>query len=52
MLNAHNGVVMPGHWEGGLIKGMNNASAVGTLVELSTGYLILAKMNGASGSLH
>jgi IS30 family transposase len=42
--------VMPGHWEGDLIKGMNNASAVGTLVELSTGYLILAKMNDATAT--
>jgi IS30 family transposase len=33
---------MPGHWEGDLIKGKNSASAVGTLVELSSGYLILA----------
>lgn len=42
--------VMPGHWEGDLIKGMNNAFAVGTLVELSTGYLILAKMNDATAT--
>tara|TARA_A100001391_G_scaffold194032_2_gene169975 strand:+ start:5238 stop:5501 length:264 start_codon:yes stop_codon:yes gene_type:complete len=34
---------MPGHWEGDLNKGKGNASAVGTLVELSSGYLILAK---------
>lgn len=40
---------MPVHWEGDLIKGMNNASAVGILVELSTGYLILAKMDDATG---
>ena len=39
---------MPGHWEVGLIKGKNNGSAIGTLVELSSGYLILAKMNDAT----
>lgn len=36
---------MPSHWEGDLIKGKNNASAIGTLVELSSGNLILAKMD-------
>ena len=41
---------MPGHWEGDLIKGKNNGSAVGTLVELSSGYLILAKMIDATAT--
>lgn len=41
---------MPGHWEGDLIKDKHNASAVGTLVELSSGYLILAKMNDATAT--
>ncbi|RMU71518.1 hypothetical protein ALP23_200007 [Pseudomonas syringae pv. apii] len=41
---------MPGHWEGDLIKGKGNASAVGTLVERSTGYLILVKMNDATAT--
>lgn len=33
-----------------MIKGKANASAVGTLVELSSGYLILAKMNDATAT--
>ncbi|EPG5527377.1 MULTISPECIES: IS30 family transposase [Pseudomonas] len=42
--------VMPGHWEGDLIKGKANASAVATLVERTSGYLILAKMNDATAT--
>lgn len=41
---------MPGHREGDLIKGKNNASAVGTLVEPSSGYVIRAKLNDATAT--
>jgi len=42
--------LMPGHWEGDLIKGKANASAVGTLVERSTGYLMLVRMHDATAT--
>ena len=42
--------LMPGHWEGDLIKGKANASAVGTLNERTSGYLMLIKLNDATAT--
>lgn len=40
--------LMPGHWEGDLLKGAGNKSAVGVLVERSSRLVLLAKMDDAS----
>lgn len=39
---------LPGDWEGDLIKGAGNASAIGTVVERKTRYTILTKMKDAT----
>lgn len=40
--------LVPGHWEGDLIKGAGNRSAVGVLVERQTGFVVLARMASAT----
>ena len=39
----------PGHWEGDLLMGRSNRTAIGTLVERSTRYLVLMHLPGRHG---
>jgi len=42
--------LIPGHWEGDLIKGAGNRSSIGTLVERTSGFVFLAKMSSATAA--
>lgn len=42
------GRLVPGHWEGDLVKGAANRSAMGTLVERQSSLTVLVRLNGTT----
>ena len=42
--------LLPGHWEGDFIKGSFNRSAVGTVVERKTRFVVLCRMDGCTAA--
>lgn len=41
---------VPGHWEGDFIKGMRNASAIGTAIERTSRFTLLTQMHGCTAT--